>query len=530
MPTSNETTDWLATIDYGADPSSYGYLQPGYTATGSMSDASDVDLIKVPLAVGQTYDFSVIGNGVTARLLDDMSATNFGGTTLSFDPSHPSEWYFVEITGTGSYTVTLDGLAADTIKDEDTVSLGASSAPDFAYLDVGQIRSGVINGNVTSQDVDHFRTVLSAGTTYHWNMTPVASPYGATAGGWLTLLDADGVDVGAAWSGSAWTDGASLTYTPETTGEYYIAAQTYGFNYAGSYEISVTRDGDIPSEHIVGIQSAKLSTNASGRWAMQVNLELPESYGDANVVGKFQIAIPASDGSAAKTIIRNYDLLGSEFQGVHFVTLGKSSKYDGTPGAVVSILTAENAVIDHDSAHVFVDFDGVRMGGDGKDNVLVGSNGDDVLHGFRGADLIKGLAGNDYLNGGSGKDRLVGGDGLDRLNGGAHSDVLNGGADRDIMSGKGGKDTLIAGSGTDRLTGGTGADKFVFSSNNNKNTIMDFELGLDKIRIKSAAVSGIDDLNFIASGDNTYVRFEGTKIVLLNVTVAEAQDIDNFLF
>ena len=56
MRIRNETTDWRATLDYGAPASDYGYLQPGYEASGSVGTGDSTDLIRAPMADGQPDD------------------------------------------------------------------------------------------------------------------------------------------------------------------------------------------------------------------------------------------------------------------------------------------------------------------------------------------------------------------------------------------------------------------------------------------------------------------------------------------
>ncbi|MBL0373030.1 endo alpha-1,4 polygalactosaminidase [Rhizobium sp. KVB221] len=100
---------------------------------------------------------------------------------------------------------------------------------------------------------------------------------------------------------------------------------------------------------------------------------------------------------------------------------------------------------------------------------LRGSNLAETVDGLGGNDRIDGRDGNDRLFGGAGDDRLLGGDGNDRLNGGL---------------------------GKDRLTGGAGADQFVFDTKPGKaniDTIVDFEVGQDSIRLDYKIFAGLDD-------------------------------------
>jgi Ca2+-binding RTX toxin-like protein len=188
-------------------------------------------------------------------------------------------------------------------------------------------------------------------------------------------------------------------------------------------------------------------------------------------------------------------------------------------------------------------------GGDGNDK-LFGGNGADRLMGGNGDDIIDvetnnssfkelafGDAGNDLLyfrgdangyDGGAGIDWLLtsgshpnlslsgtysknienargdernnvlSGDGLpNRIEGLGGNDTLSGGGGNDTLDGGAGNDTLDGGSGSDRLTGGPGRDIFVLNVNGaaNADTIIDFEVGIDKIHIGSRAFAGLGTPN-----------------------------------
>ncbi|HEY3018766.1 MAG TPA: hypothetical protein VGJ32_01155 [Solirubrobacteraceae bacterium] len=143
--------------------------------------------------------------------------------------------------------------------------------------------------------------------------------------------------------------------------------------------------------------------------------------------------------------------------------------------------------------------------GDGDDTVTVsspagvrveGDGGDDVLAGGDGADTLDGGAGDDRLSGGGGADSLRGGDGADTADysatlvavsvtpdgtgddgalgegddvgsdvesvvGGAASDDLTAGGGGGTLDGGPGNDTLRGGAASDRLAGGDGDDRLV---------------------------------------------------------------------
>ncbi|WP_276574174.1 family 16 glycosylhydrolase [Novosphingobium kaempferiae] len=179
----------------------------------------------------------------------------------------------------------------------------------------------------------------------------------------------------------------------------------------------------------------------------------------------------------------------------------------------------------------------INATGNAGDNRIVGNGGNNVLTGMDGNDYLDGGAGNDTLVGGKGDDiyivdaagdrvieqanegtdtvmssvsftlpanvetlrltgsavingagntlgnRIYGNDGANKLFGWAGNDLLDGGLGNDVLNG---------GVGDDTLTGGAGADTFVFGTGYGKDTVTDFQHGVDKlvlVNVNSGAVS-----------------------------------------
>ncbi|MEA3051573.1 MAG: uncharacterized protein QOG72_476 [Sphingomonadales bacterium] len=172
--------------------------------------------------------------------------------------------------------------------------------------------------------------------------------------------------------------------------------------------------------------------------------------------------------------------------------------------------------------------DGVSSaGGNGNDN-MTGTGGEDVLNGGNGNDVLNGLGGHDLLAGGNGNDVLTGGSGNDILLGENGNDLLFGGDGRDVLAG---------GNGSDRLDGGAGADIFQFGKGGGNDTVVDFQVGVDRLALESGigvAGSQVSDVNGDGVLDLT-VAFTngGGSAVLLGVSdfslvgFAPAQDLSN---
>jgi len=132
---------------------------------------------------------------------------------------------------------------------------------------------------------------------------------------------------------------------------------------------------------------------------------------------------------------------------------------------------------------------------------VVGLAGNDTLGGGAGDDHLLGGAGNDALSGNTGNDILLGGGGGDRIGGGDGNDVIGGGVGNDQITGGGGKDYL---------TGGAGKDTFIYlaatdslAGTANRDVILDFEYGVDKIGLSALKVTRADvDLSKFYAGTN----------------------------
>ena len=146
---------------------------------------------------------------------------------------------------------------------------------------------------------------------------------------------------------------------------------------------------------------------------------------------------------------------------------------------------------------------------------LTGSDYDDVLGGDKTSNRLEGGAGSDELWGGGGDDVLEGGAGTDRLIASVGDDLLAGGADNDL------------------LEGGVGADVFAFAVGHGDDTIIDFELGTDRIDLKDFRdISTIDDLSITRSEADTIIDLSahGGGTITLEGFSGVLTKVDFYLF
>jgi Ca2+-binding RTX toxin-like protein len=86
---------------------------------------------------------------------------------------------------------------------------------------------------------------------------------------------------------------------------------------------------------------------------------------------------------------------------------------------------------------------------------------------------------------------VAGGAGDDTLRGGSGADTVTGGAGSDDLHGLEGADLLRGGRDHDGLTGGAGADTFAFARGDGPDWVVDFQVGVDKLRLEGITASGV---------------------------------------
>lgn len=181
------------------------------------------------------------------------------------------------------------------------------------------------------------------------------------------------------------------------------------------------------------------------------------------------------------------------------------------------------------------------------DVVFSGAGDDEIDSGAAGA-----LASNNIIDAGSGGDtvflangdRAFGSDGNDeffadeasnfRASGGAGNDIffLGNGSNGRALGGDGNDTFRIGLGGGHTLSGGAGADEFYIVSGQltkATNTILDFQIGTDKIRISGATSLGITTANLTLTqvGADTAVIFSGQTLATLTGIQASALSVAN---
>jgi hypothetical protein len=105
----------------------------------------------------------------------------------------------------------------------------------------------------------------------------------------------------------------------------------------------------------------------------------------------------------------------------------------------------------------------------------------------------------------------------------------------DYLIGGAGNDLLDGGFGADILKGGTGADVFVFRSDVDsirqaKDTILDFEFGIDKLDLSSISGASFSNLSYQWHESDLEVRLDGTSLVFTLSDVNSGLSAGDFIF
>ncbi|MDE4131486.1 hypothetical protein PXK00_00060 [Phaeobacter sp. QD34_3] len=485
MYSMSESGDWTNEFNY--TQTNVAEIQPGHTVSGTVGGSDAGDLIRVSLAYGQPYTFTLQGEGVSFVMLDDGVAdpdADIDGNTMTFTAEHPSDFYNIRVTGNGSYTVAMEGLPADYLDDEDDGEL--SGAPTLA--DDSTI-TGVINGSGREGETDYYAFYAFGGMDYSFSMAQTDSPYGATSGGYLQILDEDGEPVSGVSGGSSAWDGADISFAPSLTGTYYLAAQTY-FSFYGAYTIeSYSSAAPTDQASLASITASE----ASGATTVTLRVTV-ENARESDVTGTVSVnAVDADYSQAVNSYEAGFTLSAGQTYVDVVVPVGTSSLYTEDTIFVGSIAAIQGLGIDQGflASDTFV-----------SDTNTDPTNGDDILIGTNGRDRILGLGGDDEISGLKQRDVLKGGAGQDTLNGGSGNDKLFGGSGGDVLNGQKGNDLLI---------GGGGADTFVFSGAFGNDRIRDFNANSNREDID---LSGIEEITGMRDLRRNHMREDGDDVII----------------
>ena len=247
--------------DYAANVLTTGAITPGSSVSGNIETVSDNDWFSVRLTAGTTYVIH-LDSAVTAALSDPylrlydstgvrLNSDDDSGTglnaQLNFTPSTTGTYYLgasasgIYGTATGNYNLSVAPVAV-------TPDDYAANTNTTGQANVGAAVSGQIEA---SGDHDWFSVNLTAGTRYTINLDGAANtglydPYVRLYHSSGTLLASDD-DSGTGLN-------SELTYTPTTSGTYYIDASSANFfsSTKGNYNLTVNAAAPVVDDYMAG--------------------------------------------------------------------------------------------------------------------------------------------------------------------------------------------------------------------------------------------------------------------------------------
>ena len=102
------------------------------------------------------------------------------------------------------------------------------------------------------------------------------------------------------------------------------------------------------------------------------------------------------------------------------------------------------------------------------------------------------------------------------MDGGKGNDKLDGGKGNDKLDGSDGDDYLDGGKGNNILTGGKGKNTFVLNRGTGFDTIKDFKVGEDHLKLSHlGSGTGFQDLTFTQKGSDTLINSGSDQLAVL---------------
>jgi Ca2+-binding RTX toxin-like protein len=172
--------------------------------------------------------------------------------------------------------------------------------------------------------------------------------------------------------------------------------------------------------------------------------------------------------------------------------------------------------------------DGVIIGNEGDDTFIIDKSDTELLEASgQGTDTVKSLAsfslGDHFEN-----LILLGARNINAI-GNSSENTVTGNTGKNTLSGLEGADSLFGGKGNDMLIGGSEGDTFVYKSACGKDTIADFELGVDALDLSAwKAATTLASLKSHAKeiDDDLSIRYGDDELVIRHLTKAELDHVD----
>jgi hypothetical protein len=243
--TTGAYTVSAAVDDFGSSTTTTGRVTVnGTPAAGRIEVPYDADWFATTLTAGVTYQLrasTAATNGVGDPMLE---LRNAAGTLIASDDDGGDGFNSLisfTPTSTGTYFLAARGYGSRT----GAYTVSATIVDDFAANATTTGRVNVNGPAATGRveiagDADWFATTLSAGVSYQFRLNATAS--GGLGDPFLELRNAVGSLIASNNDGGAGIN-SLISFTPTSTGTYFLAARGYGGT-TGTYTLSATVGDD----------------------------------------------------------------------------------------------------------------------------------------------------------------------------------------------------------------------------------------------------------------------------------------------
>ncbi|MFZ2724677.1 MAG: hypothetical protein WAX77_00310 [Methylococcaceae bacterium] len=258
--------------DYADDITSTGILPVASTVTATIDRASDQDWFKTSLIAGTSYRIDLEGSATSKGTLSDPyfrgvydatgtflgASDNDSGSANNaqalFTPSITGDYYLNAGTADGTLGSYQLSVSVTDYPDNTSTSAALDTAPSATV--------GMID---TTVDHDWFKVSLEANTNYLIDLKGSSTGNGTLSDPYFRgIYNSTGLFLGYSDNDSGINSNAQVSFTPTSTGDYYLDSGAVGTN-TGSYQLSVSLNTDDYAANTSTIaQLSSLPNNTSG--------------------------------------------------------------------------------------------------------------------------------------------------------------------------------------------------------------------------------------------------------------------------